>query len=158
MLRIWTCQLQSYPSSYHPHGMRNRCLFLSDRNIYLRVYLRTVFPNHLQIQFGPLSQPAQLSHRPSLPRDRNVEKRRSHVSPALISEFRLRFRNLRRRRFRLGTPVATTIRVNTRVHHGTKVYLCFSKSTPIVPPIFRLLRRTVSRPQNVSSPSLYSPG
>lgn len=79
VLRIWTCQLQSYPSSYHPHGMCNRCLFLSDRNIYLRVYLRNSIsqssPNPIQL-LPPLSQPGQLSNSSLETREREREERK----------------------------------------------------------------------------------
>lgn len=104
MLRIWTCQLQSYPSSYHPHGMCNRCLFLSDRNIYLRVYLRNSIsqssPNPIQL-LPPLSQPGQLSNSSLETRERERKGREK----SLIFSFRLIFESRNPRfRFRLRTP------------------------------------------------------
>lgn len=104
MLRIWTCQLQSYPSSYHPHGMCNRCLFLSDRNIYLRVYLRNSIsqssPNPIQLlpSLNRANFPTPLSRR-------ERERERKGREKSLIFSFRLIFESRNPRfRFRLRTP------------------------------------------------------
>lgn len=109
VLRIWTCQLQSYPSSYHPHGICNRCLFLSIQNTCLHVYFYS---------YG---------------------YSRKHMLVLVRGHVR--------------------VYANTTNREGQKYsYICIQKGQPhrrsYFPSATPQLR--VSRPQNVSSPSLYS--